>query len=131
MRDEYKDMPLVNYAFPDYDDTLPKIDGFEDHSYKNDECPSIAKDLGNEDFLVIHCDYKNPNRSGVYDRNRDGEVYKRFFISLDRMMDENQLNPKMLGLFKTKNEVKQFIKGKTLQDFINMPEWDYTKENQK
>jgi hypothetical protein len=118
MRDEYKNMALVDYGFPNYDDRLPVIEGFEDCSYKNDECPSISKDFGNQDYLVIHCDYKNPNKSTIH---TDGE-YFRFYLSLDRMMDENQLNPKMLGRFKTKNEVKQFIKGKTLQDFINMEE---------
>lgn len=122
MQDQYKDMPSIEYAFPNYDDTLPKIDGFEDYSYKNDECPCIAKDIGNQDYLVVHCDYKNPNKSTIYQIG-DGE-YFRFFISLDRTMDENQINPKMLGRFKTKNEVKQFIKNKSLQDFILMPEWD-------
>jgi hypothetical protein len=42
--------------FPDYDDTLPTIDGFVDASYGNDTCPSIHNEaLG----LTIHCDYKD------------------------------------------------------------------------
>ena len=47
---------FCSHYFPDYDDTLPQIDGFADASYGNDTCPSIhSETLG----LTIHCDYKN------------------------------------------------------------------------
>jgi len=45
--------------FPDYDDTLPLIDGFADSSYGNDSCPSIHNaDLN----LTIMCDYKDASK---------------------------------------------------------------------
>lgn len=40
--------------FPDYDDTLPIIDGFIDASYGNDTCPSIYSEALQ---LTVHCDY--------------------------------------------------------------------------
>ena len=56
---------VENYLqeFPDYDDTLPMIDGFVDSSWHNDVCPSICeKDNTDEDTcLYIFIDYKNPS----------------------------------------------------------------------
>lgn len=53
----------MNYKneFPDYDDTLPTLEGFEDCSWKNDVCPSLCE-TGKEpdDAIFIFCDYKNP-----------------------------------------------------------------------
>ena len=55
--------------FPDYDDTLPKIDGFVDSSYGNDTCPSIySKSLG----LLIHCDYKDETKREIEGSTRYG-----------------------------------------------------------
>jgi hypothetical protein len=42
--------------FPDYDDTLPQIDGFVDASYGNDTCPSLFSE---KLYLTVHCDYKD------------------------------------------------------------------------
>ena len=47
--------------FPDYDDTLPTLEGFEDCSWKNDVCPSLhEKGKEPDDAVFIFCDYKNP-----------------------------------------------------------------------
>ena len=109
-------MELLDYAFPDYDDTLPKIEGFSDFSYKNDTCPSIGKEVNKDEYILIYCDYKNPNKSESY----IGGDYYRFFVMLDLTMDENQINPKFLGQFKTKNEVKKFLKSYTLDQMKAM-----------
>jgi hypothetical protein len=37
--------------FPNYDDELPAIDGFEDSSWHNDACPSLTKELGGDRFF--------------------------------------------------------------------------------
>lgn len=59
--------------FPDYDDTLPVIDGFADSSYGNDTCPSIYSDvLG----LTIHCDYKDESK-------RENGGLTRYGVSLE------------------------------------------------
>lgn len=45
--------------FPDYDDVLPTIAGFNDSSYGNDSCPSIHNaDLN----LTIMCDYADASK---------------------------------------------------------------------
>ena len=68
----------MNYktAFPDYDDSLPVLDGFEDCSWKNDVCPSICE-AGKEpdDALFIFCDYKNP------ELRENGADQPRFVVS--------------------------------------------------
>jgi len=109
-------MNLIDYAFPNYDDTLPKIKGFSDYSYKNDTCPSIGMEVNPSEYIMIYCDYKNPNRSESY----TGGEYYRFFVMLDLTMDEKQINPKFIGMFKTKNEVKQFIKNHTIDQLKAM-----------
>ena len=47
--------------FPDYDDTLPTLEGFHDSSYHNDMCPSLFKwlDEKQERFIQVFCDYKD------------------------------------------------------------------------
>ena len=110
-------MSLIEYAFPNYDDTLPVLEGFSDYSYKNDACPCIGKQFNDDDYLMIYCDYKNPELSECHD---GGEDYYRYCIMLDLSMDQNQINPKVLGIFKTIDEVKSFIAEKTLDDFKNM-----------
>ena len=114
-------MSLIEYAFPDYDDTLPVIEGFSDYSYKNDACPCIGKEIGEHEYILVFCDYKNKNKSECH--NPSDEVYYRFCVMLDLMMDENQINPKTLGLFKTKNEVKKFLKSKTIEQLKEMEDF--------
>jgi hypothetical protein len=109
-------MSLVKSAFPRYDDTLPVIEGFSDYSYKNDTCPCIGKEVNKDEYIMVYCDYKNPNKSESY----TGGDYYRFFVMLDLTMDENQNNPKLLGLFKTKNEVKKFLKSHTIEQLKTM-----------
>ena len=112
-------MSLVKNAFPRYDDTLPALEGFEDYSYKNDSCPCIGKLFNDSDYLMIYCDYKDPELSECHDGGGD---YYRYCIMLDRSMEENQINPTVWGIFKTIEDVKSFIADKTLNDFINMEE---------
>jgi hypothetical protein len=111
-------MSLVKYAFPRYDDTLPVLEGFSDFSYKNDACPCIGKQFGDDQYLMIYCDYKNPELSECY--SSDDDAYYRYCIILDLPMV--QFNGKVLGNFETIEQVKNFIANKTLDDFINMEE---------
>jgi hypothetical protein len=58
--------------FPDFDDTLPTIDGFVDSSWGNDACPSIySETLG----LMIYCDYVDESKREGYN--------SRYTINLD------------------------------------------------
>jgi hypothetical protein len=111
-------MSLVKSAFPRYDDTLPVLEGFSDYSYKNDACPCIGKQFGDDQYLMIYCDYKNPELSECY--SSDDDAYYRYCIILDLPMV--QFNGKVLGNFETLAEVENFIANKTLDDFINMEE---------
>jgi hypothetical protein len=70
---------LVNKClneFPRYDDQLPEIEGFYDSSWHNDACPSITKDLENDSYLILYCDYKNQSLSDW----ADIEDYKRYHL---------------------------------------------------
>lgn len=49
---------LYKTEFPDYDDTLPEIEGFVDDSWHNDSCPKLIKDLGYT-IVTLWCDYKD------------------------------------------------------------------------
>jgi len=50
---------MYSKYFPDYDDTLPCIDGFIDASYGNDTCPSLFNEqIG----LFVHCDYADETK---------------------------------------------------------------------
>jgi hypothetical protein len=111
-------MSLIAYAFPDYDDTLPVIEGFSDYSYKNDACPCIGKELGEHQYLLLYCDYKNSELSECH--NQGDAIYYRYCLMLDLPME--QFNAKILGNFETIEQVKSFIAEKTLNDFINMEE---------
>jgi hypothetical protein len=66
--------------FPAFDDTLPTLAGFVDSSWHNDACPSITKDLGNENFLQIFIDWKNKEMSDFSDLM--GDDYGRFAVML-------------------------------------------------
>lgn len=47
---------LVEQHYPDFDDTLPEIEGFKDTSDKNDLGPSLTSDeLG----IMLFVDYKD------------------------------------------------------------------------
>lgn len=109
-------MSLVKQAFPKYDDVLPMLEGFEDCSYKNDVCPSISKELGEEVRLMLYCDYKNR-------KLRENEDNFRYCLTLELSM--LMCNSKMLLLSDDILEVKKFIETHTLADFICMPSFDY------
>ena len=111
----------VKNEFPNYDDVLPMLEGFEDVSYKNDVCPSISKELAVEGRLMLYCDYKNKYKR----EDREG---LRYCLSLELSM--LMCNSKILLCSDDIMEVKKFIENHTLADFINMPSFDY-KENMK
>jgi hypothetical protein len=53
--------------FPDFDNgeafetmlSMLKAYGFEDYSWHNDACPSMALELANENTIRVWCDYKD------------------------------------------------------------------------
>ena len=53
--------------FPAFDDVLPTLEGFKDSSWHNDACPSLIKELGNENFLQVFVDWKNKEMSDFAD----------------------------------------------------------------
>lgn len=58
--------PKYKVEFPDYDDTLPELEGFTDSSWRNDACPSISREIdpdtaANPKVLTIFVDYKDPS----------------------------------------------------------------------
>jgi hypothetical protein len=69
--------------FPDFDDVLPSLEGFQDSSWHNDACPSLRMELKDGKYWHIFMDYKDQNLSDFADI--DPTTYKRFAISL---MDE-------------------------------------------
>jgi hypothetical protein len=73
-------MSYVHDAFPDFDDTLPKIDGFEDNSYKNDTCPNL---LDKTRQLKLYIDYKDPAKSEHEEVRRDGSLGRYQLLSTD------------------------------------------------
>lgn len=90
----------MNYKteFPDYDDTLPILEGFEDCSWKNDVCPSICEQ-GKEpdDAIFVFCDYKNP------ELRENGIEQPRFVVS------KGYANHPYIFSSEDWSEVKKFI----------------------
>lgn len=59
--------PKYKAEFPDYDDTLPALEGFADSSWRQDACPSLSKEVSvvpevsNPPVLTVFVDYKDPS----------------------------------------------------------------------
>ena len=72
----------MNYKdeFPAFDDVLPTLEGFEDSSWHNDSCPSLGKDLGDDNYLQVFVDWKNKEMSDFADLM--GDQYKRFVVMI-------------------------------------------------
>lgn len=78
-------MTIGNYReeFPDYDDVLPVIDGFEDRSWCNEPCPCLI----NEDLhLLLFVDYKDPSKSEWPEERVSGHLGH---YTLKRLTEEN------------------------------------------
>ena len=90
--------PLYLQEFPDYDDTLPTLEGFHDSSYRHDTAPSLCKWLDEEDerFIQIYCDYKDESL-------REWDDTKRFTVYIN---DHGETS------FQSDNwaDIQQFIK---------------------
>ena len=73
---------MQNYLdeFPAFDDVLPTLEGFYDSSWHNDACPSLTKELGNDNHLTVYIDWKNKEMSDFADLM--GDDYKRFAVML-------------------------------------------------
>lgn len=50
--------------FPNYDDTLPTLEGFYDTSWHNDLCPAItnADNVSEDKVVTVFCDWKDINQ---------------------------------------------------------------------
>lgn len=67
------EQPLYRKEFPDFDYDLPVIAGFEDESWHNDVCPSLANDdMG----LRLWCDYIDVSK-----REISSDTCKRFTLA--------------------------------------------------
>ena len=97
-------MPKYLHEFPDYDDTLPTLEGFSDSSWHNDACPSLGKELPNGDFLSVFIDYKDKERSDFADL--EGDSYTRFRVGNHRADGSYE------NIFQSNNwtDIEQFIK---------------------
>ncbi|MBY3432813.1 hypothetical protein HFN89_01315 [Rhizobium laguerreae] len=63
-------MRTCQNQFPNFDATLPEIDGFVDDSWKDDICPSLL----NEDLnLKLMVDYIDPRLSEVGKQRAEGK----------------------------------------------------------
>ncbi len=67
--------------FPDYDSTLPVLDGFVDDSWHNDTCPSLVNVAHG---LKLWCEYANPKR-----RTGGCKQYILYHVNDDNWSDDN------------------------------------------
>ena len=104
-------------AFPNYDDVLPSLHGFHDSSWKDDSCPSITKILRGGYYIVIYCDYKNPNLSDWGSKD-----YKRYSVVVGN--DEFYGNGKYVLQSNNWSEVKGLV-SKIDDAFIRDIHWDF------
>lgn len=100
-------------AFPDFDDELPMIEGWEDISYKNDTCPSIGRPcrIGPEgkDFdLQIYVDYKDI-------KLREGEGIIPRYSLLD-IRNEAEPNPSTILDSDSWDEILEAVKAFDLKN---------------
>ena len=74
--------------FPDYDATLPTLDGFVDDSWHNDTCPSL---LNKDHNLKLWCEYANPEfrqsdkRFILYYQDIEESLNDRFILESDSL----------------------------------------------
>ncbi|MCZ7860962.1 hypothetical protein O9X98_06050 [Agrobacterium salinitolerans] len=73
-------MGHVHNAFPDFDDTLPEIDGFEDMSYQHDSAPKL---LDQTRRLELFVDYKDPHKSENAEYRLNGEMHRYRMNKID------------------------------------------------
>jgi hypothetical protein len=73
-------MGRVNSHFPEFDDTLPEIEGFEDVSWKNDTAPSMSDSARQ---LKLFVDFKDPTKSEHADLRLAGKMHRYQLISID------------------------------------------------
>ena len=73
--------PNYKIEFPDYDDTLPELEGFTDSSWRNDACPSISREIDagavHPKTIVVFVDYKDPSL-----RDRDEGEFRYVVVKL-------------------------------------------------
>ena len=75
--------------FPDYDSTLPSLDGFIDNSWRHNTCPSII----NTTFdLELFCEYEDPSlreskgkKFALYNTKEDGIMFITESDSIDEI----------------------------------------------
>jgi hypothetical protein len=100
----------MNYLqqFPEFDDTLPTLEGFSDSSWHNDACPSLSKELPNGDFICVFIDYKDKERSDFADL--EGDSYARFRVGNHTVSGEYE------NLFQSNDwaDIEKFIKEQAL-----------------
>jgi hypothetical protein len=78
-------MTIGNYReeFPDFDDELPVIEGFEDRSWANEQCPCL---INEELHLLLFVDYKDPERSEWPEARISGDLGK---YTIKRLTEDN------------------------------------------
>ena len=88
--------------FPNYPEPLPEIEGFEDISYRNDICPSLGKEIQDQVYLTLFCDYPK-----LEDRETQGLRYSLFIQ--DEGMDDYLCTTDNLELMRF--YISGFLKG--------------------
>ena len=75
--------------FPDYDSTLPSLDGFIDNSWRHNTCPSIINTIFD---LELFCEYEDPSlresegkKFALYNTTEDDGI---MFITESDSIDE-------------------------------------------
>jgi hypothetical protein len=60
---------MSNYKieFPRFTDPFPEIDGFYDSSWHNDACPSLAKNIKENQTLYLFVNYSDEKRREIGD----------------------------------------------------------------
>lgn len=92
-------MRNIKSEFADYDSILPSIKGFIDTSWHNDSCPSISKEIKDDCYYQIFCDYLDENK-------REYKGNKRYWITLQ----SNGIYSEPLFCCDTTEELKAWIK---------------------
>lgn len=75
----------VKTEFPEFDEDLPEIEGFEDQSWHNDACPCLINETLH---LILYVDYDDFDKCEFPDARRSGEMKKYHLMELS---EDNQV----------------------------------------
>jgi hypothetical protein len=94
----------VKTEFPDFNEELPVIEGFEDQSWHNDACPCLINETMH---LILYVDYDDFDKCEFPDARKSGDMKKYHLMSLTE--DNQVMDPPEAADIMETNDLAEII----------------------